>query len=189
VLGGKRQHPSGGEKTLVGGPGNDGVQAGIGSSNLLGGPGDDYVHGDNGSDRAVVGGEGKDLVDGANGSDRMIGGGGGDWLFDGPLDEASKDDVLSGGEGDDVILSDHAPAVRDIVSCGGGLDRLIADRKDVVADDCERVRVVHGSEAEVTEQEQAFFETVPPAVLEFFGVLEDFGPFYDRLAPYPTAGG
>lgn len=129
------------------------------------------------------------MVDGANGSDRMMGGGGGDWLFDGPLDEASKDDVLSGGEGDDVILSDHAPAVRDIVSCGGGLDRLIADRKDVVADDCERVRVVHGSEAEVTEQEQAFFETVPPAVLEFFGVLEDFGPFYDRLAPYPTAGG
>ena len=189
MLGGKRQHPSGGEKTLVGGPGNDGVQAGIGSSNLLGGPGDDYVHGDNGSDRAVVGGEGKDLVDGANGSDRMMRGRGGDWLFDGSLDEASKDDVISGGEGDDVILGNHASAVRDIVSCGGGFDRVLADSKDAVADACERVRVVHGSEAEVTEQEQAFFESVPPAVLEFFGVLEDFGPFYDRLAPYPTAGG
>ena len=75
------------------------------------------------------------------------------------------------------------PAVKDIVSCGGGFDRIVADRKDVVADDCERVRVVHGSEAEVLEQEDAFFESIPPAVLEFF-----FDTFFDGLAPYPSAG-
>jgi hypothetical protein len=118
----------------------------------------------------------------------MLGEDGGDLLFDGDLDDRWED-VPSGGNGDDIFVVDNVPAVRDKVSCGGGFDRVLADSKDLVADDCERVRVVHGSEAEVTEQEQAFFETVPPAVLEFFGVLEDFGPFYDRLAPYPTAGG
>jgi hypothetical protein len=113
----------------------------------------------------------------------MVGGGGGDWLIDGPLDEAAKDDVLSGADGDDIIVADHVPAVKDVVSCGGGFDREVADSKDVVADDCERVRVVHGTEAEVMEQEGAFFESLPPAVSEFFDT------FSDRLAPDPTAGG
>ena len=113
----------------------------------------------------------------------MVGGGGGDWLIDGPLDEAAKDDVLSGADGDDIIVADHVPAVKDVVSCGGGFDREVADSKNVVADDCERVRVVHGTEAEVMEQEGAFFESLPPAVSEFFDT------FSDRLAPDPTAGG
>jgi len=113
----------------------------------------------------------------------MVGGGGGDWLIDGPLDEAAKDDVLSGADGDDIIVADHVPAVKDVVSCGGGFERVVADSKDVVADDCERVRVFHGTEAEVMEQEGAFFESLPPAVLEFFDT------FFDRLAPDPTAGG
>ena len=75
------------------------------------------------------------------------------------------------------------PAVKDVVSCGGGFDREVADSKDVVADDCERVRFIHGTVAEATEQEEAFFESLPPAVSEFFDT------FFDRLAPDPTAGG
>ncbi|MBA2713446.1 MAG: hypothetical protein H0U55_07835, partial [Rubrobacteraceae bacterium] len=121
-------------------------------------------------------------VDGARGADRMLGGGGGDWLIEGPIDEASKD-TLSAGDGDDIIITDHVPAVKDLLSCGSGFDRAIVDRKDVVADDCERVRVVHGSEEEVFEQEGAFFESIPPAVSEFF-----FGTFWDGLAPDPTGG-
>jgi len=39
----------------------------------------------------------------------MVGGGGGDWLIDGPLVEAAKDDVLSGADGDDIIVADHVP--------------------------------------------------------------------------------
>jgi hypothetical protein len=113
----------------------------------------------------------------------MLGQGGGDQIVDGPLDESSKDDVLSGGEGDDIIIADHVPATKDLASCGGGFDRLMADRKDVVADDCERVRIVHGTEAEVVKQEEAFFESLPPATREFFDT------FFERLAPNPTAGG
>jgi Ca2+-binding RTX toxin-like protein len=179
LAGGDERFPGGGDKNLVGGPGNDGVQGGLGSDNALGGSGNDFVHGDNGSD-SVSGGEGRDFVDGAKGADRMLGGGGGDFLVDGPIDEAAKDDVLSAGDGNDIIATDHVPAVRDLVSCGGGFDRAIVDRKDVVAGDCERVRVVHGSEEEVFEQEGAFFESLPPAQREFF-----FTFFDEQLAPDP----
>ena len=67
------------------------------------------------------------------------------------------------------------------MSCGSGLDRLVADRKDVVAADCERVRVVHGSIEEVFAQEEGFFESLPQAVLEFFGTF-----FEEQLAPDPV---
>jgi hypothetical protein len=110
----------------------------------------------------------------------MLGEGGGDLLIDGPLGEASKNDVLSGGDGDDILLGDHVPAVKDIVSCGGGFDRVVADSQDVVADDCEMVRVVHGSKAEVRQQEDAFFRSLPPAMREFFDTF-----FEEQLAPSP----
>jgi Ca2+-binding RTX toxin-like protein len=181
LAGGNELRPGGGDKNLVGGPGNDGVQGGIGSDNALGGSGNDQVHGDNGSD-SVSGGEGRDFVDGARGADRMLGGGGGDFLVDGPIDEAAKDDVLSAGDGNDIIATDHVPAVRDLVSCGGGFDRAIVDRKDVVAGDCERVRVVHGTEAEVREQEDAFYGSLPKAQREFIFTFID-----EQLAPDPLA--
>jgi hypothetical protein len=150
LAGGDERRPFGGDKTLVGGSGNDGVQGGLGSDTLLGGLGDDFVHGDNGGDRAV-GGEGRDFVDGAHGPDQMVGGEGDDFLIDDDFDDASRDKVLSGAD-DDIILADHVPAFKDVVSCGGGFDRVMADRKDVVADDCERVRVIHGTEAEAAER-------------------------------------
>ena len=118
------------------------------------------------------------------GTDRMLGGGGGDEIVDGEIDEASKDDVLSGADGNDILVADNVPAVRDIVSCGGGFDRVLADRKDVVADDCERVRVVHGSRAQVLDQEEAFFESLPPSAAlgeEFFDTF-----FEEQLAPFPN---
>jgi Ca2+-binding RTX toxin-like protein len=179
VLGGERR-PQGGDKNLVGGPGNDGVQGGLGSDNVLGGSGNDLVTGDKGSDRAVVGGQGRDFIDGGTGSDRMLGEGGGDLLIDGPLGEGSKDDLLSGGEGDDIFIDDHVPAVKDIVSCGGGFDRVVADSKDVVADDCEKVRVVHGSKKEVHKQEDAFIASLPPATRKFFNTFDE------QLAPFPN---
>jgi hypothetical protein len=128
-----------------------------------------------------VGGEGRDLIDGFTGSDHMLGEGGGDLLVDGSLGEGSKDDVLSAGDGDDIIIADHVPAVKDIVSCDGGFDRVVADRKDVVADDCGKVRVVHGSKAEVLKQERAFFESLPPETREFFDTFFD-----EQLAPFPN---
>jgi hypothetical protein len=72
------------------------------------------------------------------------------------------------------------PVVKDTVSCGSGFDRVLADRKDVVAGDCEKVLVLRGSVEEVVEREEAFFESLPPAYGEFF---ETFVP--DHLAPFP----
>jgi hypothetical protein len=53
----------------------------------------------------------------------------------------------------------------------------------MVADNCEKVRVVNGTEAEVVEQEDAFFESLPLAELEFFNT------FFEMLAPDLAAGG
>jgi Ca2+-binding RTX toxin-like protein len=187
VLGGNERRALGGVKNLVGGPGNDGVNGGSDSDILLGSSGNDFVFGYKGSDRAVAGGEGRDLIDGFTGTDRMLGEGGGDWIFDGPLDEASKNDVLSGGDGVDILFGDHVPAVKDIVSCGGGFDRVVVDRKDVVANDCEKVLVVHGSKAEVLDQEDAFVKSLPRAVRVFFDFENDFAKFFEeQLAPFPA---
>jgi hypothetical protein len=111
----------------------------------------------------------------------MLGGGGGDLIVDGELDEASRDDVLLGQDGNDILIANHVPAVKDIVRCGGGFDRVLADRKDVVAADCEKVLVLRGSVEEVLEQEDAFFESLPPAYGEFFETFDV------QLAPFPEA--
>ena len=73
------------------------------------------------------------------------------------------------------------PAVKDIVSCGGGFDRVVADTKDVVSDDCEKVLVVHGAKKEVLKQEDAFFKSLPPAQRKFFDTF-----FEEQLAPFPN---
>jgi len=169
VLGGNEQRPLGGDKNLVGGPGNDGVQAGSGSDNALGGSGNDLVTGNDGSDN-LGGEEGMDLVDGERGSDRVVGGEGPDLLVDGPFGSTSKDDTLSGGDGNDAFFADNGPATRDIVSCGSGFDRVAADTKDVVAPDCEQVRRGPNAGQRLNEY------------LEESGFFDDF---FEGLAPFP----
>ena len=188
LFGGNERRDYGGEKNLVGGLGNDGVVGGLDSDTLMGGTGSDFVLGDHSPDR-VMGNKGRDLVEGGRGADRLIGGDSTDILISGPIEERVTN-TLSGGAGDDIFVVDNVPASKDRVSCGRGFDRVIADRKDVVAADCEKVRVVRGSLEEVFEQEAAFFEAVPPAVTEFFGPWDPFFPtFFERLAPDPTAEG
>ena len=46
-------------------------------------------------------------------------------------------DVLFAGRGNDVVLVRGGG--RDVVRCGLGRDRVVADRRDRVARDCERV--------------------------------------------------
>ena len=58
------------------------------------------------------------------------------------------------------------------MSCGDGFDRVLVDSKDVVAPDCERVFT----------RSREFWESVPPAVSEFFN--EDTF-FEEQLAPDP----
>jgi Ca2+-binding RTX toxin-like protein len=107
---------------------------------LQGGAGDDVQVGIGGNDR-LTGGRGRDLMLGDAGNDRLDGGAGAD-IVDGG---AGRDD-LKGGAGTDLILGDAGNDTinarggsRDYVVCGGGRDRVSADRRDVVARDCERV--------------------------------------------------
>jgi phage head maturation protease len=69
-----------------------------------------------------------------------------------------------------VIDPFNKPAKRDVVTCGGGFDRVLADRADVVALDCEKVALGLAAAKELNQQ------------------IEESG-FYDRifegLAPFP----
>ena len=154
------------DDNLLGKGGNDVLFSLNGRDNLLGGPGKDIVLGENErlnasrGDKNLRGGLGNDIVVGGRGSDNVLGDAGNDFLADGPTREFSLD-RLSGGDGNDVLLVQNVPAAKDIVTCGDGFDRVLADRKDVVAPDCERVRIVHGSRAEVSQQEDRFLASLP----------------------------
>lgn len=160
-----------GKDNLVGLGGNDRLFSLAGKDNLQGGPGKDVVFGGNerlrlsGGDKDLVGGPDNDFVNGGRGSDNVVGEEGNDLLGDGALRESSKDD-LSGGDGNDVILVDNKPAARDVVGCGSGFDRVLADRKDVIAPDCEKEVVVHGSLEDIGRQEERFFESIPQSFFE-----------------------
>ena len=158
-----------GSDNLIGKGGNDRLFALDGRDSLLGGPGKDVVITDptgfRRGDKNLQGGPGNDVVFGGRGSDNVLGDTGNDFLIDGPIRESSLDKV-SGGDGDDVLAIDNVPAVKDIATCGGGFDRILADRKDLVAPDCERVRIVHGSLEEVRQQEEEFFQSLPPSFFE-----------------------
>jgi hypothetical protein len=159
-----------GSDNLVGKGGNDVLFALRGKDNLLSGPGKDVVAGGDrngplGGEKNLVGGPGNDLVFGGSGSDNELGRGGNDFLNDGELGHAVRDN-LSAGAGNDVMDPVNYPAVKDVVVCGSGFDRVVVDSKDVVAADCERVKVVHGTRAEVLRQEEAFYHTVPESFFE-----------------------
>jgi hypothetical protein len=85
-----------------------------------------------GRDDVLRGLGGADCLNGGKGDDRVLGGAGGD-----KLTGSKGRDVLLGGAGNDVLRS--RDGVRDVVKCGAGQDRVIADRKDRVAKDCEQV--------------------------------------------------
>ena len=142
VLGGNEERPLGGDKNLVGGPGNDGVLGGNGADNL-------------------VGSSGNDFLDGGSGPDKILGGDGNDLLYDGEF-EGGATDILTGGDGNDVIDPFNKPAKRDLVTCGSGFDRVLADRADVVAPDCERVAVGLAAAEELNQriEESGFYDRI-----------------------------
>ena len=129
-----------------------------GRDNLLGGPGKDIVFGGNergagGGDKNLAGGSGNDAVLGGLGSDNVVGNEGNDLVADGPDREFSTD-KLSAGDGNDVVGVFNEPAFKDIVTCGDGRDWVFADKKDMLADDCERV-------ADRVSEFEEFFQSIP----------------------------
>jgi len=65
-----------------------------------------------------------------------------------------------------VILVDNKPEAKGIVVCGRGFGRVLADRADVIAPDCETMVVVHGSLEDVIRHEGRFFESIPESLFE-----------------------
>jgi len=148
-----------GDDNLIGKGGGDILLALAGDDTLLGGPGKDVVNGGSlaqplGGHKNLVGGRGNDAVQGGLGSDNMVGGDGNDFMVGGEFEPPAAKDILSAGAGNDVIDVLNTPAGTDVVTCGGGLDRVLADRADVVAPDCERVFVG-------ARKGDAFFESIP----------------------------
>ena len=157
---------------LLGRGANDILLGSGGTDNLLGGPGKDIVLGGDkhrlsGGDKNLVGGSGNDSIIGGRGSDNILGQEGNDLVVDGPVREFATDE-LSAGDGNDVIAVANRPAFEDILTCGGGFDRVLADRKDVLAPDCEKVFFGLGSLKSFEESiSQSFFEGLHPRACKF----------------------
>ena len=167
-----------GADNLVGRGGNDRLFSLAGDDTLLGGPGKDVVFGgrivgsccdDNnfsGGDKNLDGGPGNDEVDGGKGSDNILGGRGNDWVFEGAEPDVAKIDNLSAGAGNDgVWVLNWSPVGKDLLSCGSGFDRVLADRTDVIAPDCEMVFFGRRNiEAFYESFPDSFWEGLPPLV-------------------------
>ena len=110
----------------------------LGASSLITGTnGDDRIKGTSRAeeisalrgDDEIVDGLGADSVYANAGADNLIGYGG-----------DTSVDRFYGGVGRDTIQSRDVPASRDRVGCGAGVDRVYADKADLVSSDCERVK-------------------------------------------------
>jgi Ca2+-binding RTX toxin-like protein len=122
-------------ETKRGTPGPDRLVGTPGADRLVGGRGDDTLLG-RGGDDTLLGGAGRDALAGGRGDDTLSGGAGPD-----VIDAAQRGrevDVVAGGGGNDVIRARDGAVDR--ITCGSGRDRVVADRRDRVAGDCEVVR-------------------------------------------------
>src|SRR3712207_6406183 len=177
--------------TKIGTDGPDTLRGTNGNDNLIGKGGDDVLHSLNGrdtllggsgkdcllcltrqgrffaGDKNLLGGPGNDFIWAGKGSDNVAGGEGNDLLPDDGVREFSED-RFSGGPGDDGIDVLHYRSARDRVVCGSGLDRVAANKKDVVAPDCEKVVVFRGGTlSEYFDVLVGFYEeSVPPRFYE-----------------------
>ena len=147
--------------TLVGRGGNDVLSGRAGRDHLVGGRGKDWLFSGNKNffgtgDKILVGGPGNDGIHAGQGTDYVEAGDGNDLMIDGSLSESSHDN-FAGNAGDDLIIVNHSPAFEDRVSCGSGFDVVGADKKDVVAPNCEKVGIINS-----VAEEGEFFETILP---------------------------
>jgi Ca2+-binding RTX toxin-like protein len=114
--------------------GHDTLRGQAGLDCLYGGNGNDRLYGVAGNDR-LYGGTGNDLLDGGTGNDR--------------LSDRRGRDRFSGGAGNDRIdARDATLAGRrgvDVITCGKGIDTVLADPRDRVAKDCEKSKLIRRS--------------------------------------------
>jgi Ca2+-binding RTX toxin-like protein len=126
--------------TIFGLAGNDVINAG-GARSVSGGDGDDKITLGSALDITASGNDGNDRIYGLVGRDRIIGGAGNDKLYgersNDRIDGGSGRDGIDAGRGDDLVRVRDGETDR--VHCSSGRDRVIADRRDRVQRDCERV--------------------------------------------------
>jgi uncharacterized repeat protein (TIGR01451 family) len=124
---------------MFGRQGRDLLRGRAGNDCLWGGEGADVLDGDGGDDQ-LSGGDGRDRLFAGTGNDRVLGGAKGDELHgDTGTDQlfpGTGRDRVWGGPGNDTISARDGS--RDVIDCGGGLDRVTADRRDHLRG-CERV--------------------------------------------------
>ena len=163
-----------GNDTIFGGAGNDTIIDGAGHDTVLGGDGDDVI-GDparpatgEGND-LLEGGAGNDTISGGWGSDTIRGGDGEDLLHEGSVGNAagevygeagndtifggtgSADDLLSGGDGNDLIIDQgqfqsDGGFSNDTLLGGAGDDTLIGSDGDNVLDGGDGADVLLGGD-------------------------------------------
>jgi Ca2+-binding RTX toxin-like protein len=104
-----------GNDTMNGGIGNDSMNGGFGDDLMEGGAGNDTLDGWGGDD-TLTGGAGNDTLYGNSGHDKIDGGDGDDLLAEG-----DENDTLSGGAGNDMLYGDHG---QDRLDGGAGNDTL-----------------------------------------------------------------
>ncbi len=130
-----------GDDRLDGGRDNDSIFGDAGNDKLLGGFGNDRLHGVSGKD-VISGSRGRDRINGGSANDRISGGSSGDRIAGDAghdrINGNSGSDLIRGNSGNDRISS--RDGARDRVNCGLGRDSVVADRKDRVSRNCERVR-------------------------------------------------
>jgi hypothetical protein len=108
----------------------------------IGSDGPDTLRGTNKADN-LVGLDGNDRLFSLAGRDALLGGPGKDAVWGGrivgPCCEDNDYSVSAGAGNDAVWVLNFSPRGKDFLSCGSGFDRVMADRTDVIAPDCERV--------------------------------------------------
>jgi len=113
--------------------GKDSVDGGRGNDCLDGGAAGDVLSGGLGSDRQF-GRAGNDHVNGGSNTDRLHGGAGND-----SINTGYGRDTVRGGRGRDKINAATAGPASRLISCGGGFDKLRANRNERrVLRGCER---------------------------------------------------
>lgn len=126
-----RKSGTSGADIMIGSESGDSLNGFYGDDRIEGRGGEDCLEGQSGDD-VVSGGDEHDELDGGPGSDRLYGGADADEIED----LVGRDTVGGGGGADSITTRDSN---RDVIRCGGGRDRVQADRKDRVSGDCERI--------------------------------------------------
>lgn len=148
-------HGGAGDDSLAGQGGDDFLFGGDGADHLNGSEGDDVLAGEAGAD-ALLGGLGDDALAGGAGEDNLIGGWGDDTLSG--VEDTPERDFLNGGGGDDVIRA----GALDVVTAGEGADLILIDEAEAGRGAVEILDYRAGQDSLLFVWDDALADSTPP---------------------------